>query len=156
MAGHTVRVQRDILAEREDVWAVLTDLERFSKVLTSVDLVERVSGTGFEVGTRWRETRRMFGKSATEEMWVSALDAPSRMVVQAESKGTLYETVFELAPSSLGTRLSVTFGAETSEASAGQKLSWALLGPLGAKATKSALEQDLADIAMAVESNNRR
>jgi carbon monoxide dehydrogenase subunit G len=156
MAGHTVRVQRDILAEPAEVWAVLTDVERFSKVLTSVDLVERVSGTGFEVGTRWRETRRMFGKSATEEMWVAEVEAPSRIVVHAESKGTRYETVFDLTPSSLGTRLSVTFGAETSEASAGQKLSWALMGPLGAKATKSALEQDLADIARAVESNSRR
>jgi carbon monoxide dehydrogenase subunit G len=156
MAGHTVKVQRDILAEPAEVWAVLTDLDRFAKVLTSVDLVERVSGTGFEVGTRWRETRRMFGKSATEEMWVAAIEPPTRMVVRAESKGTVYETVFELAPSSLGTRLSVTFGAETTDASAGQKLTWALMGPLGAKATKSALEQDLADIAIAVESNHRR
>lgn len=156
MAGHTVRVQRDIVAEPAEVWAVLTDLERFSKVLTSVDLVERLSGPGFGVGTRWRETRRMFGKVATEEMWVSELEPPARMVVQAQSKGTVYVTVFDLAPSSLGTRLAVSFGAETTEASAGQKISWALMGPLGAKATKSALEQDLADIARAVESNNRR
>ena len=56
----------------------------------------------------------------------------------------------------LGTRLSVTFGAQTSEASAGQKFAWAVMGPLGTKATKSALEQDLADIAGAVESTSRR
>lgn len=156
MAGHTVRVQRDIIAEAGDVWSVLTDLDRFAKVLTAVDQVERVSGDGFGPGVRWRETRRMFGKASTEEMWVEEMDAPSRMVVRAESKNTVYETVFELAPTGLGTRLSVTFGAETGQASAGQKLSWALMGPLGAKATKSALEQDLEDIAMAVESNHRR
>ena len=98
----------------------------------------------------------MFGKTSTEEMWVAEMDAPQRMVVKAESKNTVYETVYELIPTGLGTRLSVTFGAQTGEASAGQKFAWALMGPLGAKATKSALEQDLADIAGAVESTHRR
>ena len=156
MAGHTVRAQRDIIAEAGDVWAVLTDLERFAKVLSAVDAVERVSGEGFGPGVRWRETRHMFGKTSTEEMWVAEMDAPQRMVVKAESKNTVYETVYELTPTGLGTRLSVTFGAQTGEASAGQKFAWALMGPLGAKATKSALEQDLADIAGAVESTHRR
>jgi carbon monoxide dehydrogenase subunit G len=156
MAGHTVRAQRDIIAEPGDVWAVLTDLERFEKVLTAVDKVERVSGEGFGPGVRWRETRRMFGKSSTEEMWVAEMDAPQRMLVRADSKNTVYETAFELTPTGLGTRLTVTFGARTDDASAGQKFAWALFGPMGAKATKSALEQDLADIANAVESSHRR
>lgn len=156
MAGHVVRAQRDIIAEPAEVWTVLTELERFPKVLTAVDSVERLAGTGLEVGARWRETRRMFGKLVTEELWVAAVEPMRRLVVHSESKGAVYETVFEIVPSSLGTRLSVTFGAETSEASAGQKLSWALLGPLGSKATKTALEQDLADIGAAVEAGARR
>jgi len=156
MAGHSVRVQRDILAEPADVWSVISDVDRLPKVLRNVDSVERLVGTGFVPGVEWRETRRMFGKSDTEDMRVTECEAPVRAVLESEDKGTTYETVFELSPSSLGTRLSVTFGARTDDANAGQKFAWALFGPMGAKATKSALEQDLADIANAVESSHRR
>lgn len=155
MAGQ-VRVQRDIIAEPPEVWMVLTDLDRYPKVLTSVDAVERLEGVGFEVGTRWRETRRMYGKVATEELWVADIDPGRRVVVHTEAKGTVYEAVYEVLPSSLGTRLVITYGAETSKASAGQRLALAVMGPLGSKAVKASLEQDLVDFAAAVESSHRR
>jgi uncharacterized protein YndB with AHSA1/START domain len=156
MAGHTVRAQRDIIAEPAEVWAVITDLERLARTLHSVDSIERVAGTGFAPGVSWRETRRMMGKLDTEEMTVVEVVPPRLVVLHAQSKGSTYETRYELAPSSLGSRLAISFGAETSQANAGQKLAWAVLGPLGGKAAKSALEKDLEDIALAVEANYRR
>lgn len=156
MAGHTVRAQRDILAEPAEVWALITDLERLTRALHAVESIERLEGNGFEPGVTWRETRRMLGKVDTEVIKVAEV-VPHRLVVlHAESGGSVYETRFEVSPSSLGTRLAITFGAETSQASAGKKLAWAVLGPLGAKTTKDALEKDLEDIAIAVESNFRR
>ena len=156
MAGHTVRAQRDILAEPAEVWAVITDLERLARALNSVESIERLEGTGFAPGVSWRETRRMLGKLDSEVMTVAAVEPVSVVVLHAQSKGSTYETRYELAPSSLGSRLSIAFGAETSQASAGQKLAWAVLGPLGAKAAKAALEKDLEDIALAVETHYRR
>lgn len=156
MAGHTVSVKREVLAEPLVVWNTVTDIENADKILTAVEKVERLAGVGFDEGTRWRETRRVMGRSESEEMWVVEAEAPRRAVIAAESNGTAYRTVMEFKPSSLGTTLVFTFTAETSSAGAGQKLMFAVLGKAGVKAAKASLEADLADIAKAIERRTRR
>ncbi|MGW5075187.1 SRPBCC family protein [Rhodococcus sp. NPDC004095] len=69
MPTNEIRLTRQVAATPERVWAVLTDLDAAEATLSGVTRVERVEGAGYDVGTRWRETRRMFGKEATEEMW---------------------------------------------------------------------------------------
>lgn len=156
MAGQSITVQREILAEPLAVWNIVTDIDRADKVLKAVEKIERLEGDGYDVGTRWRETRREFGRLATEEMWVTEAVAPTRTVVASESAGTLYTTVIECKPTSLGTALVFTFKATTDDAGLGQKLMFAVIGKVGVKAAKSALERDLADIAAAVEHRARR
>lgn len=63
-----IEVSRNIAAPPSAVWRVLTALDEAPTTLRGVKAVERLDGTGYEVGTRWRETRVMFGQSATEEM----------------------------------------------------------------------------------------
>ena len=152
MAGQRVEVQRDILAEAVEVWAVLTDLDRTPKVLRSVESVQRVSGHGYDVGVSWIEQRRLFGKVETETLTISLVDPPRRAVHESSSNGTRYRTEYSLHPSSLGTRLRVEFSAEIESASTAKRVAWAVFGKLGAKATKQALDEDLEDIALAVES----
>jgi carbon monoxide dehydrogenase subunit G len=152
MAAHKVEAQRDILAEAVEVWAVLTDLERTPKVLRSVERIERVAGQGYDVGVTWIEDRRLFGKTETETLTITLADPPRRAVHEAESQGTRYRTEYSLHPSSLGTRLRVEFSAETEATSAARRMAWAVFGRLGARATKQALDDDLEDIANAVES----
>lgn len=147
MAGHTITVAKEIVAEPEQVWKVITNLEQAAKAITHIVSIERLEGSGYEVGTRWRETRRMLGKTATEEMWVSAIDPGKSTVISAESGGVEYTTTFRVKPSSLGTRLECEFSAHSEGAGLGQRLAWAVFGGVGAKATKRMLEQDLDDIA---------
>lgn len=156
MADHAVRVKREIMAEPTAVWSIITDLDHASKVMTNIVKVERVEGEGYDVGVRWRETRRMLGKEETEEMWVTAVDAPRSTTVEAESGSTRYRTVFRCEPSSLGTTLHVEFAAHTDEPGLGQRIAWAVFGKAGMKATQKALVQDLDDIAKAAESRGRR
>lgn len=156
MAAHRVEAQRDILAEAVEVWAVLTDLERTPKVLRSVERVERVSGQGYDVGVTWIEDRRLFGRTETETLTITLADPPRRAVHESESQGTRYRTEYSLHPSSLGTRLRVEFSAETGATSPTRRMAWAVFGKLGAKATKQALDEDLEDIASAVENSARR
>lgn len=151
MAGSRVEVQRDIVAEAAEVWSVLTDIDGTPRVLRSVEKVERLAGEGFDVGTRWREHRRFFGKLESEEMEVASIDPPRKISLVAESKGTVYRTDFVLGACSVGTRLRVTFAAESPDASAAQRLALSVMGLVGSKATKRALEEDLEDIASAVE-----
>lgn len=151
VAGPRIDVQRDILAEPGEVWTVLTDLERTPRVLRSVERVERLHGEGFDQGVRWREYRRFFGKVESEEMEVALVDPPRRAVLSSESEGTVYRTEFLLVPCAVGTRLRIEFTAETSSGSPARRLAMSLMGLVGARATKRILEDDLEDIAGAVE-----
>lgn len=60
-------------------------------VRSAVDSVERLDdGDGFNVGTRWRETRTMFGRQAAEEMEVTAVDVSRSYRVVAAGASTTY------------------------------------------------------------------
>ena len=154
MAGHAVHVQREIMADPRHVWRVITDLDHAADVLSGIVKVERLEGEGYTVGVRWRETRRMLGKEEAEEMWVSDVDAPRSTTVSAESRGTVYSTVFRCEPTDLGTRLCIDFSADTPHPRLGQKVAWAMFGKAGMRATEKALVQDLADIAKAAEARS--
>ncbi len=156
MAAHRVEAQRDILAEVVEVWALLTDLDRTPTVFRSVERVERVSGQGYDVGVTWVEDRRLFGRTETETLTITLADPPHRAVHESQSQGTRYRTEYSLQPLSLGTRLCVEFSADTRAKSATKRMAWAVFGKLGAKATRKALEDDLEDVANAVESRAHR
>lgn len=151
MVGHSVSVERSIEADAARVWDVITDLDYSPEVLSSIVRIERLEGEGYEVGTRWRETRRMWGREETEEMWVSEVDEPRATTVRAESRGTEYVTTFTLEPREQGTVLRVDFSAETPSPGPAQRIGWMVFGKAGMRATRKALEQDLAEIAAVAE-----
>lgn len=146
-----LEVSREIASTPERVWSIVTDLGAAADVLTGVERIEILEGPAqLDVGTRWRETRTMFGKSATEEMIVTAVDPGRSYTVEADGKGALYRSVMTAEAVGDGrTRLSMTFGAEPR--GLGSKLMAATLGRLFSGATKKALHQDLDDIAAAAE-----
>jgi carbon monoxide dehydrogenase subunit G len=150
MSARSVVVQRRIAAGQDAVWAALTDLAGMERVLSGVSKVEVLTQGPFGVGTRWRETRRMFGKDATEEMWVTASEPPRRYVVEAESHGTHYISEWRLtADGPASTTVGMTFTGVPSGGAAG--LLARVLGGLGAKAVSRAIAKDLDDVAAAVE-----
>lgn len=157
MAGHEIALTRRIDAPRERVWAVLTDVRHAPRTLSGVDSVDLLTDGPYAVGTRWRETRTMLGRSETQEMWVAENDPRRRTVVRARSGGTDYETVFELAgPEEGPTDLTVRFGAETPEPGRVAAVVWKVFGPLGLRLTRKALASDLDDIATAAQSPRYR
>ncbi|MFF0817652.1 SRPBCC family protein [Rhodococcus sp. NPDC003318] len=145
-----ISVRRQVAASPDRVWAVLTDIDNAARTLTGVTRIERISGAGYEVGTRWRETRTMFGREATEEMWVAEVDPNRRTVVKARSAGTDYTTVFTLAPAAAGTDLTMTFSADAGS-SAFNRLLAATVGRLAMRFTRKAIAADLRDIAARAE-----
>ncbi|GMA36832.1 SRPBCC family protein [Demequina litorisediminis] len=154
MNDEKIEVSKEILAAPEAVWRVITDLDRAAEVMRNIVSVERLEGEGYTVGVRWRETRRMFGKDETEEMWVSDIDEPRSTTVQSRAGGALYTTVFTLEPSDLGATLAVQFSAATEDPGFGQRLMLAVFGKTAMKATSKALVEDLDDIATAAEGRN--
>ena len=76
------------------VFEVFSDVANCGERISGISAVEVLSDVTSGVGVRWRETRTVFGKEATEEMWMTACDPPNSYVVESESNGTKYLTTF--------------------------------------------------------------
>ena len=107
-----VTVERTIAAPPERVFAAATDVHRFAEIVPAIEKVEVLTPGPMGVGTRFRETRTLMGRSATEEMTVTAFDPPRSYVVGAESHGCRYRTEFRFEPVGSGTRMVMDFRAE--------------------------------------------
>lgn len=139
-----------IEAPKESVWSVITDIESSHNTITAIEkleILERPS-SGL-VGLKWRETRTMFGKTATEVMWITEETLYDSYKVRAESHGALYVTTFGLSEQNGRTQLRMKF--EITPQTFVAKLLWATTGVIFKGATKKALMQDLTDIKAAVE-----
>jgi carbon monoxide dehydrogenase subunit G len=146
-----ISVSRDVAAPPARVWDIVTDLDRSADVISGIDSVERLDGGGaFGVGTRWRETRTMFGRQATEGMSVTAMEPGRSYTVEADSRGAHYRSTVGVEPRGAdASRLSMTFAGEPSGAVA--KVLAATVGRVFDRATRKALARDLDDIAAAAE-----
>jgi uncharacterized protein YndB with AHSA1/START domain len=151
MSGMSLRVERIVAASPAAVWGVLTDLDGAERNLTGVTKVERLGGPQYGVGTRWRETRRMFGTDATEEMEVAEVVPERSTVIDAESHGMRYRTAFTLTPRDGATLVEMTFHGEPASASWIRRVVGAITAPLGIAVSRKAMRQDLEDIAAAAE-----
>jgi uncharacterized protein YndB with AHSA1/START domain len=150
MTDTHVVVERRMAAPVGQVWEALTDLESAPRVLSGVERVEVLTPGPFGEGTRWRETRRMFGKEATEEMEVTACEQPDHIVVEADARGAHYVSEFTLTPEPEdATTVRMDFSAIQPSGFAG--LLAKVFGGLGSRSVTKALEKDLSDIAATVE-----
>lgn len=152
MPAPTVHIQREILAEPAAVWRLITDLDRAPQVLSGVVRVERLEGEGYDVGVKWRETRRVLGKETSEDKQVTSVNAPFATTVRAKTRGTLYFTALRCEPSDLGTVLHIEFSGQPVNPTLGQRIVWALFSKVEMKASREELEQDAADYARQAES----
>ena len=151
MSGSEITLSQRVNASVGDVWAVLTDIESTVEVLTGVTRIERVSGSGFDVGTRWRESRKLLGKEDTMEMWVAEVDPLTRTVIKSSARGADYTTTFVLTPAGAGTELAMTFVATSGPSGAIEKVVAAVTARIGMAITRKMMAQDLRDIAAAAE-----
>ncbi|MFG2329325.1 SRPBCC family protein [Streptomyces sp. NPDC048604] len=152
-ASRTVVVERRIQAPPGLVWEAITDLPEMAQVLSGVERIEVLTEGGFAVGTRWRETRRMLGKEATEVMTVTECVPPERYVTVADSHGMHYESEFELMKGDAAATWTTAVMRFTATPTAGGPMGLLsrLIGGLGVKAVSRALAKDLDEMARAVE-----
>ncbi len=145
-----VEVRRHTAAPVQRVWDVATDLAGAAQVIRGIDAVEVLTPGPFGVGTRWRETRTMMGRSATEEMSVTAMESLRSYRVESASRGAHYVSTFAFSPAADGgTELTTTFGGQAT--SSMTRVLAAVTAPFARRAVSKALEQDLQDIAAAAE-----
>lgn len=146
----SAKVEKIIKAPVERVFELATDLRnapgRISRILKMEVLTEGPVGTG----TRFRETRKIFGKEHTEEMEITEFESPARYVVKAESAGCLYRTEFLFSPEGDGTKLVMSF--EATPVTLAAKLMAPMMKSMMGSVVKEC-DQDLEDIKTAAESS---
>ncbi|MGH3356323.1 MAG: SRPBCC family protein [Nocardioidaceae bacterium] len=109
----SVTARRAVDAPTDRVWALATDVPRWPETISGISRIEMLSEGEFGPGTRWRETRTMFGREATEEMWVSTVDPGRSYTVEADSHGAHYVSTFTFdAVGEQRTEIVLTFTGE--------------------------------------------
>jgi len=143
-------VQIQIDGSREEIWKVITDIENCADRISGIEEVEILEKpeAGL-VGLKWKETRTMFGKTATEVMWITDVVENESYDVRAESHGSVYRSKLSIALKDSVHVLRMGFGAEAQSLIV--KLMSAIMGVFFKGATKKALLKDLEDIKSAVE-----
>ena len=140
----------EISKPKENAWKAITDIEnspgRISNII-SIDVLEKPED-GF-VGFKWKETRKMFGKEATEVMWVTDSVENDYYVTRAESHGSVYISRLSVTESAGITTLTMSFSGEAQSLIA--RILSALMGIFIKGAMVKELQKDLEDIKNFVE-----
>lgn len=145
----SITVNIDINETKEKVWSVITDIKNSVNNISGIKKIDILEeGSPFK-GLKWKETREMFGKEATEIMWIHDCQEYKYYHVRAESHGSKYYTNFYLLEHTGITKLTMEFSAEILSPIA--KILNFIIGWMFKKATIQALKKDLEDIKKAVE-----
>ncbi len=138
-----ITLNKFIDAPPERVFEVFADLRNAAGRVSAITKIEMLTDGPVGVGTRWRETRVMFKKEATETIEITAFDPPRSYTTLANSCGCRYECAFRFEPQDQGTRVTVEF------AWTAQSLLAKLMAPLGklmASTCMKAFDKDLSEL----------
>jgi carbon monoxide dehydrogenase subunit G len=136
-------------APQDRVWEVVTDLANAADRISAIMRLELLTDGPVGMGTRFRETRVMFRKEASEEMEITEWDPPHRYVTEAESHGARYRTTISCTPDGDRTRVEMTM--EATPLSFFAKLMGVALGWMMKGVCRRAFETDLEDLRSVIE-----
>ncbi len=143
-----ITAHRIVHAPVSDVFGVFSDIGAAADRIDGITKIDILSEVRQGLGTRWRETRIMMGREATEEMEISEFDPPTRYVVTAESRGTRYRSTYDFVERGEDTEVNLVF--EGTPVSLGAK-ALSILGFLFKGQARKAFEADMADLAAVCE-----
>ncbi|MEK3854945.1 SRPBCC family protein [Cytobacillus sp. FSL H8-0458] len=82
-------MKRSIQVSAQIAYKALIDLDSAKDWTIGLVGIEREDSGPLKVGSQWKETRKMFGKEASEHFEVIELDEPNKIVMRCdETKGT--------------------------------------------------------------------
>jgi hypothetical protein len=145
-----VEAQVTINGSKAAIWAVITDIENASAIMSGIEKIEvlEMPASGL-VGLKWRETRMLFGKPATAEKWITDAAENEFYKTRAEDNGFVFLTTMRVSESGGGVTL--TSSHESRPQGFIAKLMSIPMGLLFKGVAKKAVLQDLNDIKAAVE-----
>ncbi len=146
----SVTVEQEINAPLETVFNQMTNIGNWTELVSGITSIEQLTDGPFQAGTRWKETRIMFGKEATEEMEVTKFHPNKGYTIEANSCGALYSTEFSFHETATGTvaKMEMQVKPVTMAAKLMSPVGWMMSGVL-----KKCLTKDLTDIKQSIEGN---
>jgi len=136
----------------KEVWKVITDFKNcptYIKSIVNLEIIDQPKDT--LVGFKWRETRVMFGKEATETMWITDSVENEYYQTRAESHGSIYISRLSIERIGHITKLTMSFSSEATTFLV--KLVSLLMGFMIKGSMRKAINKDLTDIRTYLESN---
>jgi hypothetical protein len=145
-----VEVQVTINGSKAAVWAAITNIEHASETISGIEKIEILEkpANGL-VGLKWRETRKLFGKSATADKWITDAVENEFYKTRAEDGGFVFLSTMSISDTSGGITLTSSHDSQPQGIAA--KLMSIPMGLLFKGVAKKALQQDLNDYKAAVE-----
>ncbi len=147
-----IEIRETVDAPVEKVFAQATDFANAADFIQGIHQIEMLSDGPVGPGTRFKETRTMFGREATEEMEVGLWEPPHRYLLEAGSHGCQYESLFEFE--SVGSATEVTMKFTALPLTFFAKVMVFLTKPM-LKSIAKICAKDLADLKKAVEGADR-
>ena len=146
-----VEVQVTINGSKAAVWAVITNIEHASEIISGIEKIEVIEkpASGL-VGLKWRETRILFGKPATADKWITDAAENEFYKTRAEDNGFVFLSTTSISESSGGSII-LTSSHDSQPQSFVKRLLSIPMGLLFKGVAKKALQHDLNDIKSAVE-----
>lgn len=135
-------------APPEAVFAAFSDVRTATERVRAITAIEMLTEGPVGRGTRFRETRTMFGRPCTETMEFTGWEPPRSYTLCAASCGARYATTFTFTPERGGTAVEMKFSATPVTFFA------KLMSPISRlmiSACRKMVEGDLADLKAAAE-----
>lgn len=155
-----ITVTETINASIDRVFAIASDIPNAESFITSIESIETLEDAApapdnlgnVGLGYTWRETRIMFGHTATEDMSITKWSPPTSYTVEARSHGAHYLSDFTFDRiDDQNTRITMSFNATPETFLA--KVMTKLFSFMNKKIAKC-LSDDLKDIKSTAESEN--
>ncbi|MEM7457627.1 MAG: SRPBCC family protein [Planctomycetota bacterium] len=143
-------VQQFVNAPLSEVFRRYADFENAAENLSGITNVEILTDGPVGKGTRFKETRVMFGRESTEELEITEFEQDRLYKVEAESCGAHFQTIFRSTIEGDATRVDVDM--KTRSLTLFAKL-MAPLGFLMAGTMKKCVTDDIDEIKQLCESS---
>ena len=104
----TITATLFVQAPVAEVFDAFADVEHAAGRVTGITRTEKLTPGPVGLGTSFRETRKMFGREATETFTFSAFEPHTRYELSAVSCGAEFRTEFLFASEGAGTRVDAT------------------------------------------------
>lgn len=140
----------EVAAPCDRVWSMVTDIAGAPTNIPAIKSVEFTGPAREGLGTRWRETRVMFGREVTEQLEITEWMPPREYVVTSQNHGCGNRCAVRVRPNGGGAQLEYEFRI-TAHSLFARILTGVML-PFMRGAIRKALAADLAAIKTRCES----